>query len=268
MSSLVQLGPQYFPRVNTSNAVGAGSLYIGNPDTDPVVPINRKQVKALQESGILVEISQPISLSAGGMPLYEGSPVALYVEGAYSLTVLDINGALIYYVPFTPDVLFEGGVIVGDIYATGSITSDEWPENNNIAQFDGAKGIEDSGEPMTNVGLLDEAKEWTQLQNFDESTITSLNNAVAWNLNIAQCAVHTLTENTTISEPTNMKAGGSCVLRVVQAVGVYSLAWDASFDWGHSNPPSEPAADGDVATFSFYTDGSIMYSAEFNRSEA
>jgi len=112
------------------------------------------------------------------------------------------------------------------------------------------------------------AAEWTAQQNFDESAITSTSNATAWDLDTAQCAVHILTEDTTISAPTNMNAGGTYVLRVVQAAGVYTLAWNAVFDWGAQSASAAPSASGDVIIVSFYSDGTTMYAAEFSRVEA
>jgi hypothetical protein len=118
------------------------------------------------------------------------------------------------------------------------------------------------------LGELDIANEWTTQQNFNELAITSTSNATAWNLDTAQCAVHTLTENTTISAPTNMNAGGVYQLRVVQAAGLYTLAWNAAFDWGAQATPAEPAASADEVVFSFYSDGTNMYGIEMCRSEA
>jgi len=118
------------------------------------------------------------------------------------------------------------------------------------------------------LGVLAEAREWTAQQNFNEIAITSSSNSVAWNLDTAQAAVHVLTENTTIAAPTNMNAGGTYILRVVQGAGVYSLSWNAAFEWGEESAPAAPAANGDVVLFSFYSDGTTMYGAEFNRVEA
>lgn len=112
------------------------------------------------------------------------------------------------------------------------------------------------------TGELPDAKEWTAQQNFNEAAITSTSNSVAWNLDTAQCAVHTMTENTTIAAPTNMNAGGHYTLRVVQGAGPYTLAWNAAFDWGAATTPDAPAANGDVIIFSFYSDGTTMYGVE------
>lgn len=256
MANLIRLGPQYFPKVAVSTAIGVGSLYIGDVDTDPVIVGNQKTVSALQENGDLTVISQPITLSAGGIPLYNGSPVSLYVDGSYSLKVLDASGAQIYYVPSTPGVVFDS-LIVGD-----------WPTNTNIAQFDGARGLEDSGEPMTNVGLLDKSREWSGQQNSNEAALNSSGLETNWDLDAAQCAVFVMNENSTIMNPTNMNAGGTYVLRIVQAAGLYGLSWDTVYQFGTKVTPVAPAADGDVVIVTFYTDGTTMYGGELVREEA
>ena len=265
MPSLVVLAPQYFPLTSVGAPAGGGSLYIGEPDKDPTVVGNQITVQALEEDGSLTTISQPISLSGGGIAQYNGSPVSLYVSQAYSMTVLDINGAQVYYVPDSP--LY---VLSDDLDVDGNITSTSWPTNNNLAQFDGndPAGIEDSGEPISNVGLLDTAKEWTAQQNSNEVAITSSSNSVAWNLNTAQAARHVLTENTTIAAPSNTKQGGFYSLLVVQAAGVYTLAFNAIFDWGAESAPSAPAADGDQILLTFYYDGTNMLGVESHRKEA
>ena len=97
----VKLGPQYFPLTTAGRPVSLGSVYVGQPDTDPSILANQKQLSVQQESGTIVAVTQPISTSAGGIPLYLGSPVTLLVEGTYSLKILDSSDAQIYYVPST-----------------------------------------------------------------------------------------------------------------------------------------------------------------------
>lgn len=109
--------------------------------------------------------------------------------------------------------------------------------------------------------------EWEGQQNFNEAAITSTTNAVAWDLDTAQCAYLNMAENTTISAPTNMNAGGTYVLRI-EGDGSSTLAWNAVFDWGEQSAPSAPAADGDVLICSFYTDGTTMYGGKFCLVEA
>lgn len=139
---------------------------------------------------------------------------------------------------------------------------------DGIPKINASDQLVDSGKLITDAAFLNVSQEYTRGQTIDEAAITSTSNATAWDVSLAQCAVHTLTENTTISAPSNLTAGGVYVLRVVQAAGVYTLAFNAVFDWGAADTPVAPAASGDVVIFSFYSDGTSMYAMEANRSEA
>ena len=98
---IVRLGPEYFPRATSGVPISGGSIFIGEPDTDPEIVGNQIQVSALQENGTTVPISQPILTSGGGVPLYNGAPVTLLVSESYSLKVLDAFDVQIYNVPST-----------------------------------------------------------------------------------------------------------------------------------------------------------------------
>lgn len=100
MTTRVSLGPEYFPNPSSGRPISSGDLYVGSPDTDPEVVGNQIQVSVLQEDGTVTPVSQPVSTGAGGVPLYNGSPVTLLVdESNYSLTLLNSSGAQVYHVP-------------------------------------------------------------------------------------------------------------------------------------------------------------------------
>lgn len=108
----------YYPDPDRSKSVALGDLYIGEKDKDPTVVANQKTVSAVQESGTTVGIPQPISLSAGGVPTYDGSETILEVDGSYSMTVLDSNGIQVYTIPdATPSTVSE----VMDVISVDSI---------------------------------------------------------------------------------------------------------------------------------------------------
>lgn len=115
---IVRLGPEYFPDPATGRPIASGSVYIGDPDTDPEIVGNQITVNALQENGSTVPISQPILTSAGGMPLYNGSTVTLLVAESYSLKVLYNNDVQAYYVP---SVTVPGGVTNTNVESIGDI---------------------------------------------------------------------------------------------------------------------------------------------------
>jgi hypothetical protein len=203
--------------------------------------------------------------------------VELYYGGVKKFETHD-GGVHIYGDSATTSVLNflgSGGVLLGRWAAGSSALTLQVGtsfENGIIVWENGAvdlhyNNIKTVSTTATGLDTLF-ANEWTKQQGFNEDTITSSSNAVAWNLTTDQCTLHTLTEHTTISEPTNMQAGSTYHLRVVQAAGVYTLAWNAVFKWGVPGVPAAPAADGDYVVFSFYCDGTNMIGAEFNRTEA
>lgn len=97
MATLVNLPYGYYPDPTQGRPVFFGGIYVGNVDTDPTIPINQKQITLKQEDGTTVEVPQPVNTGAGGVPLYNGSPVEILVEGSYSLAVLNQQGAQVYY---------------------------------------------------------------------------------------------------------------------------------------------------------------------------
>lgn len=100
----------YFPDPTKGRPLFGGQIYIGEPDTDPQIIANQKTVRFVQEDGTLVGTTQPIILSAGGVPEYNGSPVRLDVAGNYSIKVLDRLGSQSYYV----ENVFEGTPVVAE----------------------------------------------------------------------------------------------------------------------------------------------------------
>ena len=85
----------YYNNRNKTGPLYNGKIYVGNPDTDPTIPANQKQVTAKQEDGTQVPIAQPISTNSGGYAVDSaGNPVFLFVYGDYSIRVNDKNGQL------------------------------------------------------------------------------------------------------------------------------------------------------------------------------
>lgn len=96
-----------------------GQMYFGQPDLDPEIFTNQKQVYYIQENGDLVAASQPILLSAGGNPTYNGDAVTLSITGEYSTKVLNKLGVQEYYIARTDSSGDSGSVIT---YAEDSQT--------------------------------------------------------------------------------------------------------------------------------------------------
>ena len=79
-------------------------IFVGIEDLDPEIPANQKQLSVVQEDGTVVGVPQPFVVGAGGIPLYNGSPVRLDVDGNFSIKILDKNDSQTYYI----ENIFDG----------------------------------------------------------------------------------------------------------------------------------------------------------------
>ena len=96
--SLINFPILYIPDPDKGRPLFNAKIYVGKPDLDPAVTINQKQLNIIQENGTVVPVSQPFSLSAGGVPVYNGKTVRLDVDGKYSIKILSKLGAQVYYI--------------------------------------------------------------------------------------------------------------------------------------------------------------------------
>lgn len=96
--AIIEFPILYAPDPVKGRPLGNGQIFVGEPDLDPQVPANQKQLRVVQEDGTKVDVSQPFVVSFGGVPTYNGSTVRLDVDGNYSFKMLDKLGAQKYYV--------------------------------------------------------------------------------------------------------------------------------------------------------------------------
>lgn len=78
-------------------AIAGGKMYFGASFLDGFNPANRRRVYVIQEDSSAIPIEQPVYLSDGGIPLYNGQPAKLAIDGSYSWTVHDKNDNQILY---------------------------------------------------------------------------------------------------------------------------------------------------------------------------
>jgi hypothetical protein len=104
----------------------------------------------------------------------------------------------------------------------------------------------------------DVAQEYTKAQNFNATTLTD-GASIAWNLDDNQVAKVTLGGNRTLANPTNMKDGGTYILRVIQdGTGSRTLAYGSAYKWSGGAPVLSTGANA-VDIISFISDGTNMY---------
>jgi hypothetical protein len=102
--SVINFPILYIPDPTRGRPLFNGQIFVGEPDLEPTIEINQKQLNVVQEDGTVVPVDQPFPLSAGGVPVYNGEPVRLDVDGNYSIKILSKQGAQVFYI----ENVFEG----------------------------------------------------------------------------------------------------------------------------------------------------------------
>lgn len=123
--AIINLPVLFVPDPIKGKPLALGQIFVGEPDLDPQIPANQKQLSIVQEDGTVVPQPQPFILSAGGVPVYNGSTVRLDVAGNYSLKILDRFGAQKYFIDNVLDsgsIVFEK-VILSDTQTTVNLLS-------------------------------------------------------------------------------------------------------------------------------------------------
>jgi hypothetical protein len=96
--AIIDLPILYVPDPLKGRPLFNSQIFVGEPDFDPEVVINQKQLNVIQEDGTVVPVAQPFVVGAGGVPVYLGQTVRLDVDGNYSLKILDRLGAQKYFI--------------------------------------------------------------------------------------------------------------------------------------------------------------------------
>ncbi len=103
------------------------------------------------------------------------------------------------------------------------------------------------------------ATDFTAQQNFISQSLTD-GASISWNLASQQNAHVTLGGNRTLSNPTNLKNGGTYILRVVQdGTGSRTLAYGTAYKWPGGVAPTLSTAASAVDILTFVSDGTNMY---------
>lgn len=108
---------------NSGAPLENGSIYVGQPSTDPRQIANRKTVTFHDSSGASFTAAQPLR-TIGGKICYNGRPIAASVDGAHSMLILNSAGVQVdYAASITPD---SGGspVTLGDTIRVGLVLDD------------------------------------------------------------------------------------------------------------------------------------------------
>ena len=108
------------------------------------------------------------------------------------------------------------------------------------------------------VDILNTEREYAKQQYFGEKSLTDAVN-IDWDLSVEQNATVILTGNRTLNAPTNMKAGGRYVLKIVQdGVGSRTLTFNSAYYFEGGTDPTLSIGVNAIDVFEFYSDGARM----------
>lgn len=167
--NLVELPNSFYGQFNQGRPLFNASIFVGEPDTDPELVINQKQVTLVLEDGTEVPVSQPINTGPGGYISSNGSPATMFVKGNYSIKCLNSLGAQEYFfenvfnkpAPSGDDASFVDSVAemdalnpaVGEtIVTTGYTTVDDGGGNTYEIEANTGQSIDDGRFILLNNG--------------------------------------------------------------------------------------------------------------------
>jgi hypothetical protein len=140
--NIVKNNAIYVPNPAKLGVLSLGSMYVGNPDTDPTVEGNQKTIYVKDESGTVTAVSQPLTIGAGGLPLYNGDPVTVLTEGDYSLMILNSLGSQVYYIPSDLDSTLDTAYVtdIATLRLSTGVAGQSVQPQGYYAYGDGAGG--------------------------------------------------------------------------------------------------------------------------------
>jgi len=123
----------------------------------------------------------------------------------------------------------------------------------DVAELRNTKGT------MENFSQLNTPQEYENAHNFNATILTDAA-TIAWNLDENQVAKVTLGANRTLGAPTNMKDGGTYILRIIQDVtGGRGVTFNAVFKFPEGLTPPISTAANAIDIMSCISDGTSMY---------
>lgn len=135
----------YWPNPKVGKPLFNGKVYVGEPDLNPEIEANQKQVTLKLEDGTLVPVGQPIRLTQGGVLEYNGSYAVMTAEGAYSVKALDSKDRLAFYIPNNSGIFNAADISITVNGATTDVQT--YLENKEVDDLAGLVAIDTSELP-------------------------------------------------------------------------------------------------------------------------
>ncbi len=114
------------------------------------------------------------------------------------------------------------------------------------------------GVPTTLANVLSTANTFSAAQSTTPVAVTSSSNLTATNAALGNVFTTTLTENTTLSNPTNLVTGTYYTWVITQSSSPFTLAYGTSFKWPGGIPMTVSTGNGAIDIITSYYDGTHL----------
>lgn len=195
----------------------------------------------------------PAGGTADAIALTPAAPIAAYAAGqTFRFTASGANTTA------TPTIAVSGLATKPLQRLAGALAAGDIPAGATVEiTYDGAyfqlTSVNGNEVRKSSVGAF------TRQQYFGEATLAD-GATINWDLDVAQTARVTLGGNRTLANPSNMRAGGCYILRVVQdGIGGRVLTLGSNYKKAGGAPFALSATAGATDIISFYSDGTYMY---------
>ena len=222
---------------------GTGALSIATSGTDYVVPSGNVATATALQTGRSIN--------------------GTVFDGTANITVTAAAGTL------TGSTL-ASGVTASSLTSVGTLTSGTWNASVIGSSYGGAGSV--SGIMKANgSGAVSAATAGTDYvapgtvtgftaQQYAAASALTAGTTVSWNLNSAQAATLSPAQNFTLSNPTNMQAGGTYTLVITQdGTGSRLITWGSAYKFSGGSKFVLSTAASAVDIITFYSDGTNMY---------
>mgnify|MGYP001263619562 CR=1 FL=1 len=109
------------------------------------------------------------------------------------------------------------------------------------------------------IAGLEKAQEFTKTQNFNATTLVD-GASISWDASANQVTSVTITDNRTMSAPTNLVDGAVYLLMIIQdGTGSRTMSWNAVFKFTGGTAPTLTTTASAKDILIFYSDGTNMY---------
>lgn len=144
---------------------------------------------------------------------------------------------------------YQGGqstLSLNGVVTTGSYANPSWITSLSGSIISGT---------ITNVAYTNTANTFTAAQSVTPVAVTSVSNSIATNAALSNNFTHTLTQNTTLANPSNLVSGTIYTWEFTQGSGPYTLAFGNDFTWPGGNALVVSTVNGAVDVITGYYDG-------------